>query len=138
MSERTLAELQEERDKRDAARRATNEARSKLLLELELKYEDELGGPKGVAFAIVNVPESPIVVKLGAAVMFKRFVTAKKDKDGNPSYEDTVSFIVPNVVYPERPQLEDIIDKRAAVATAVANKLIALYQGDEEGAAGKL
>lgn len=134
----TDEELTLEKERRDRARTDAKATRVRQISELELRFEDELGGPRGVAFAIVNVPESAIVVKLGPAVLFKRWNGAKREKDtGLPSLEVTSQFVTPCVCFPDRAEFEAIVDKRHAVIVACANMLAALYQGDEEAASGK-
>lgn len=126
------------KEKRANARRGADAARTRLIDELELRFEDELAGARGVAFAIVNVPESPIVIKLGPSVLFKRWNGAKREKDtGLPSIEVTAQFVAPCIVYPEKSEYEAIVGKREAVIIACANMLAALYQGDEQAASGK-
>lgn len=131
-------ELAAERDKRDKARSDSGKKRQRLIMELELRFEDELGGGLGVAFAMVQTPESPIVVKLGQAILFKRFVSSKKDKQtGDLPMETIEQFVQPCIVFPDLPTYEAIVDKHKGVPYLLANKLAALYQGDEEGAGGK-
>lgn len=137
-SKMTTDEIVAEKERREKARSEGKAAREREISELELRFEDELGGPRGVAFAIVNVPESAIVVKLGPATLFKRWNGAKREKDtGLPSLEVTSQFVSPCVVYPDAAKFTAIVDKRHAVIVACANMLAALYQGDEEAASGK-
>lgn len=131
-----VAEMREAKAKR--AEEAEAKALSDELVEgeLELKFEKDLAGTRGVAFEIIGTPDGFIVVKLGEWVHYKRFMASKRDASGIPLAEDMVTFALANLVYPDREKFLAITNRYGAVATRCSNAIAAMHQGrnkDDEG-----
>ncbi len=109
---------------------AKQEDHELLCLELEERYCTELG-VRGEAWELVNevnsCGEGPIVIKLGDPLKDKIW----KSKPG-AAPEDVQAYTVDAVVYPERRQYLDIVDRRPNIGIAVAEALSALF-GFKEG-----
>lgn len=130
-----LAEKELAKEKREQGRLAQAKARRLQALELEEKYEAELGA-RGKYFDIVATIEGPIVVKLGEAGLFKTWQTKVATKAA-PSLEDCHAFVIHNVLHPSKEQFNKITSDFPAVIVTCANALTALYQGNELTAQGK-
>lgn len=127
-----LLKLQDEKAAREEQRRKAKVKRDLLVLELESKYESDLG-PRGQGFEIVaeNHPEGPIVVKLAEAVAHKKLTSSKL------LMEDVEHYVLPCVVYPERDRYLQIVGSRPEIRNRCANALFTLQGAKTEADAGK-
>lgn len=127
----TLEELQERKAKREETAAKDKAAREVAILELEEKCVEECGGPRGIAFEIIDVTgEALIAVKPGPAVLFKSLQESKAGLD------DLQRFVTACLVTPDKKAFADIVERRAGVIVRCADALVMLYRG-EEVAAGK-
>ena len=122
-----LAEFQRMKDKRiaDEARRLREEVE-----DVEMRFDTELG-PRGKEWDIVETQDGPIVVVLGAQLMFKKFSDSKKTQI------DVENFVRPLVKYPDAAKYMALVDKRPAYAVRCANALCTLYGVKSEEDDGK-
>ncbi len=128
------ARLLSEKAAREAARAKALEAREILVLELEERFEKELGGPMGSEFDIVHTGflESPIVVKRPSAVEHKTLTSAKDLTDAMIG-----NYVRPNVLHPSKEEYLAIVDKRPALNARCANAMTALQGNNATAEAGK-
>lgn len=133
---KALADLMERKEKRAREREKEAAAFARKELELEDKFEEELG-PRGQEFEIVNVVGyGPIVIRRGEMVLYKRFqATMAGGKD--PSPEDIHAFVWPCIAYPEKSDFNAIVDKRPHIGMRMANALLALMGAKESSDRGK-
>lgn len=133
---KVYSDLLERREKRLREREKQAAAFDRKELELEDKYEDELG-PRGQEFEIVNLAgHGPIVIRRGEMVLYKRFQAAMSNgKD--PSPEDVYGFVWPCIAYPEKSAFDAIVDKRPHIAMRLANALLTLMGAKEVSDRGK-
>jgi len=126
-----LDELRKQRQKRDDAREAKRRENEIQELELEAKYEKELG-PRGVAWNLIdltNLDEGFVVVKAGDTKEHKQFTAAVgRAKDKPIPDEAFVAYVVPALVYPPREAFLAIASKRHEVWARAANAI-----GDLQG-----
>lgn len=118
-----LAELQEKKDALVKARALAALAFEEQKLELELKYEEELG-PRGSMFDMLdltNIGEGFIVLKLAEGVVHNKFIASKQTE------VDLDNFIRPSVVHPAKEVYAAIMQRRPGVAHQCANVLLSLY-----------
>ena len=137
MSETTLDEqLAKMREAKEAKAKAAKEAAALRELEefnLEQKYEAELGGPRGVAFELVDATAFGggfVVLKLGARVLWTR-LQASKVTDG-----DIQDFCAPCVVHPSKEDFKALVMARPGLLGACGKALGRLYgveYADERG-----
>jgi hypothetical protein len=119
----------------DEARAKADEQRKVLELELELRFENELG-PRGEEFEIVSTTSGPVVVKRGEPVQYKRFqATMRGDKEPTP--EDIYAYVSPCVVHPTKSEFDHLLNRRPHIAMRCANALISLQGFKEESDRGK-
>jgi hypothetical protein len=130
-----LAKKLSDKAKRDQAREQEVKARKLEALELEEKYEAELG-PIKKCFDIVETIEGPIVLRLGEAVLFKTF-KSKFHGDKEPSLEDMHAFVYPCVVHPSADKFLERAGRFPALLVACAGALTALFTGTELDTRGK-
>jgi hypothetical protein len=124
-----LATMRAAREDEDRKRAEAKQTRELLLFELEQKFNAELAGPIGSAFAIVSdLREQPIVIKLGPAVLLKKF---RATPTPTPP-EDEHAFVLPCVVHPSQDAFAEIVERRAHLLTRCVAALSTLY-GVEEG-----
>lgn len=126
------AELLAAREKREAEREATRERLELEYLELEAKYEEELG-PKGIAFAIVDVSdcslEHPfIVLKLGEPLPYRKFKGLTDEQKMMAEHQQ--NFVAPACVVPTDTQFRVLSSTRPGVAERAAAELLGLYGQD--------
>src|SRR5690348_7320700 len=104
---------QKQKDRADAEQK-----RRDLVEDLDMRFDDELGGARGKAFEIVETPDGPIVVApLGQMVTFKKFSDSKK------LTADIENFVLPHVKHPDAKTYLDMIGKRPVYAVRCANAL---------------
>lgn len=132
-----LAELEAGHIARKEAAAQKTKLRKIEILELEEKYSTEIG-ERGVDFEIVNFNETPVVVKLREAVLYKTYLSAKRDTHGSPILEAQEKLVRACLVFPDVAKFVELTDKRGspvwgACATAIAN----LYNGLGETEEGK-
>ena len=108
------------------------ELRQVVLAEVRARFITELG-PEGEAFALLDAgAEGPIVLGLGATVLFKRFRSKVDDPKGKGiTLEACQEFVTPCVAYPDKPAFLAICDRRAGLIYDLANELHALYGRNE-------
>ena len=142
--EERLALAQKRKAEREAKADAADQARELERLELEEKYEKELG-PVGEKFVIVAAAHrGSIVLKLGTNVLFKQFESGteanQKKGFGGPTgitEETCTQFVKPNVVHPSVKEFLSIVDELPGVLYTCTGMLKALYDGDRAKARGK-
>lgn len=118
-----LAVLRALAEEREAARAEARELAELEGLELECRFEKELG-PKGQSFAIVDASELGegfIVVKLGEEVLWKKYKSSKMEPG------DTHDFVYPCVAHPSRERYVEIVARRPFLAERSASALATLY-----------
>lgn len=121
----TLEELRERKRLREEDIAKAKAARECIFLELEEKLTDDLGGPRGVAFEIIDViGEVPIVVKPGSVVLFKQVQESKM------SLDDLQRFVTACLVTPDKTAFAEIVERRAGVVTRCTDALVTLYRGE--------
>ncbi len=129
-----LAAKRKDAAKREEAVQAERDAAELAKLELEERFEKELGGRKGQAFMIVDASdlgEGHIVLKLGEDVLFNAFKASKMN------VVDTEMFVVPCLAYPAVDEYRKITKRRAFIADRCASALGVLYGVRTEAEAGK-
>lgn len=129
-----LAEKRANAAKRELAAQAAREAAELERLELEERFEVELQGRKGQAFAIVDASElgeGHIVVRLGDDVIFNAFKASKMN------VVDVETFVAPCLVHPSLDAYRAIAKRRPQIAERCAAALGALYGVKTEAEAGK-
>ena len=131
-----LALLRAEDDEKSKKQREADKHRELAVRKLRKRFETELG-EENVEFAIIETSAEPVVVKLGGAAQYKRYQSAKREKNDMPSLETMHAFLQPSVVYPDRERFEEMVDKNAGLIAVGVARLIALYQGDRDAASGK-
>jgi len=133
--EKSLEQLELEKEKREEQRRAEAKERRRQALLLEERYEAELGA-RGQDFEIVETIAGPIVIRRGESVLFKKFMAAYNGgKD--PSIEDLHAYVTPCVEHPEREEFLKIVAKHPGIYRACANALADLHVGKERDTKGK-
>lgn len=128
-----LATAREAKEKREEARDDAAGARELEALELEERFEKELG-PRGSMFEIVETIDGPIVVKLGEAVLFKKF---KASLGGDPSLEEMHQFVWPCVVHPTVDKFNERTSLRPGLLVMCTDALVGLFAGKERAVAKK-
>ncbi len=125
-----LAELRAAKEQREAMRAESAITREAEVLELESRFEGDLG-ERGAAFEIVTSADGPIVLKLPEAVLTTRFLESKV------TAADVHDFVMPCVVHPSKDDYRAIIAKRPLVANRCATALLSLAGAKKESDAGK-
>lgn len=129
-----LAEAKKRKADRDAVKDVELKKRELDILLLEEKFESELGA-RGRMFEIVDAPESPVVLKLGNSVVYKRFRAAVEE--GKASLEAMSQYVFPSVVYPDKSVFTEIADARPQVLYRCADALTTLFGAKEENTRSK-
>lgn len=131
-----LAAYRARKEERQKARAKAGKARELEILKLEEKFEASIG-PRGSMFEIVdprdaddNPIESPIVVRLGEAVLFTRFTASKVTET------DVHDFVFPCLETDKQRYLE-IIANRPEIAGRCAHALMTLFGAKHKDATGK-
>lgn len=121
----TLEELRERKAQREEAASKEKAARELAVLELEERCLEECGGPRGVAFEIIDVSGEPLIaVKPGPAVLFKSLQESKAGLD------DLQRFVTACLVTPDKTAFGELVQRRAGVIVRCADALVTLYRGD--------
>lgn len=115
---------------RDKERERREKKRELELLELEEKFETEIG-PRGREWDMVNTSECPVAFRLGDSVLHKQFVNSKLKES------DVHDFVYPSVIHPDRDKFLEVASRRPGLLVVVANKLADLYAAKSEDDAGK-
>lgn len=118
-----------------AAVRAAKEAKAKAAaevaaereieeFELEERFEKELGGKRGERFAILDFDGDGgfVVLARGAPVLYKRFVESKVEAG------DISTFVLPQVVHPEKDVFKERANELYGMWAACANALSDLHK----------
>lgn len=122
----TLDELKAAKARREEQAAAAREAREVEILTLEDELSASLG-LRGRAFQIIDVAGEPlIVVKPGAAVLFKRF------RDSKMTLDDIQLFVSSCLHQPDKAVFAAVIERRAAALVRCFDALVALYRGEED------
>jgi hypothetical protein len=98
--------LREESAARQSLRAKKREAAEEARLELESKFERELG-PMGEKFEIIdltNLGKGLVVIKQGSSVIHKRFENSKKED------EDIEAYVMPCLAYPSADDFRAILN----------------------------
>lgn len=127
-----IARLQKDKDDREKRRDEERKARDAQALELEAKFETELG-PRGVKFDLLTTELGIFVVKLGDFVAHKRFNSKGKDV----SEEDVFALIMPSIVHPDPFTAKGILKEHAGIAWDLAVLMQDLYRAKGRAQAGK-
>lgn len=130
-----LRAAREAKEAREKTREKAAEALELQLLELEAKYEPELG-PMGKAFFILTTTMGPVVIKRGDSVVYKRFEALQK-ADKATTEKSLLDLIVPCLVYPDKDTFIGMVDELKGLPVRLATRLVDLYQGKEVEDAGK-
>ena len=110
-----LAAAQKEKELREAKRREAAELRELEALELESKFESELGA-RGIAFDIVSNDLGNFVVKRADLVAHKKVDAAI---DANKfTIEDAFAFVTPHLVYPTREVFLPILREHSGIVNS--------------------
>lgn len=131
--EERMAELRAKKDAIDAAREVARKVRAVEEMELEVRFDGELGS-RGTMFELVDsgdLDEGFIVVKLGPEVLWKRFTSSKTTN------EDVHELVRPCVVHPSPAKYDEIVARRPALGVRAANALATLFGVKSETNAGK-
>lgn len=131
-----LAEKLAAKEKREQKREQEVNLRKLETLELEERFESELGGPIKKYFDILETSEGPVVLKLGEAVLFKTF-KGKLASKSDASLEDMHAFVFPCVVHPSKDRFLEITGRFPGFLVLCMSALLALYQGGELSTQGK-
>ena len=127
-----LSAAREAKAARDEKRRDAAEARELEALELETKYETELG-PRGVMFEIVSNDLGNFVVKRGEFASHKRFNAKGKDV----SEEEVFQLVLPALLHPARDSATLIFREHAGIAWDCCLAMQTLYRAKRGEDAGK-
>jgi hypothetical protein len=117
------AELLERKAQREASRAKERAAADLERLELEDKFEEDIG-PIGREFTIVDCSDTGdgfIVLKLGLDVQWNTFLASKMNA------QDLDTFVVPCLLHPSVDQYRAIVKKRGAIAPRCGTALATLY-----------
>lgn len=131
-----LALLQQEEEKAEEKANEAKKLRRLVTARLRKKMRDELAGEDGVDWCIVESAASPIGLKLNGAALYKRYLSAKRGSNDLPSLETMHAFVKP-CIFGDAAEVEEIFDKHQAILVVCAGRLVALYEGNKEGAQGK-
>jgi hypothetical protein len=102
-------------------------------LELEAKYETELGA-RGVKWDMVSNALGNFVVKLGDTVAYKRFLAVDEKER---SEEDAARLVVPYVVHPDHKMFASIAGQHGGIYWQLALSMLQMYEAKGTKAAGK-
>lgn len=122
--------LQEAKEKLEKLRAEDAKKRAVEVLELELKFEGEIG-PRGSQFEIVETVDGPIVVRLGEGILYERFTASKV----TPA--DVHDFVYPCVIHPAKEKYLEIVARRPDIASRVAHALMNLFGSRHKDDSGK-
>lgn len=132
-----LTAARDAKAKRDADTEAEKERRELATLDLEEKWEKELGGKRGEAFEIVDGGTAGLIVlavKQGGAVFHKQFMASAQKEI---TLEACQRWTMACVVEPAPTELVASVGERVGIYTVCANKLVALYEGGRFREMGK-
>jgi hypothetical protein len=128
-----LATLREAADALKLRRAAGAQLLELEALQLEAKYEAELG-PRGVKVDIVSNAIGSVVVKLGDNVAYKRFLRGDlKDR----TEEDAAALVTPYVVHPARTEYLAMAAAHGGVHWQCAFAMLKMYDARGTETAGK-
>jgi len=118
-----LAELLAAKEKREHDREEAKAASQLAELELEERFEADLG-PRGVAFEIIDLTDLGagfVVVKRGEAVLYRQMKASKITED------DVQRFVKPQIAFPDKVEFLEITGTFYAVWTRCFDALVALH-----------
>lgn len=127
------ARLLEQKEQREAVRRARLAAREVERLELAERYEAELG-PEGSEFAVFDsghVDDPLVVVKRPALVQWSKFEQSKQTPI------DRYDFVAPSIVHPTKDEWNALREKRPGVELGASNLMAHMMGLKTEADAGK-
>jgi hypothetical protein len=128
-----LARAREAKAARDEKRRARGEALELEALELEERFETELGGPRGVKFEIVSNDLGNFLIRRGEFVAHKRFNAKGKDV----TEEDVFQLVLPAIAFPERESAQATFREHAGIAWDCVVAMQAMYRAKRGADQGK-
>jgi hypothetical protein len=124
--------------KRAESRQVAAEKRELERLELEAKYEAELG-PLGVAFTVVGTPVGAIFLKLNDTVLHKALKVAvgKLGKDELLSDDTMLRYVKPSLLYPSLERFSAITQAHDEVLGRCVLAVQSLHDAREDVTTGK-
>lgn len=125
-----LASARAAKEAKEAAAKAAADVRELETLELEAKLED-MFGPRGQAFELVETLEGPIAVKLGEGILHTRFQASKMDDAAIDEY------VRPCVAHPTKEKYLEMVGRRPGLALRCASALATLYGAKDARDSGK-
>lgn len=144
-TEEKLAAARARKAEREAKLDQADVERELLSLELEERFEKELGGACGEKFVVVQAGHrGPVVLKLGISVQHKAFnaTVDENQKRGiggktGLTEECCTKFVKPSVVYPEIGEWQSIVEELPGVLYRCTAALASLFDGDRDRTRGK-
>lgn len=118
---------------RDEARRLRDGAIELEALELEERFEREIG-PRGLAFQLVTTALGTVVVRRADHVAYKRFQAVDGAK---LSIEDVQALVAPHVVHPTREEYLATTKDHGGIAWACAKAMIEMFEAKRGVDSGK-
>jgi hypothetical protein len=118
-----LADARQAKADREKKIEDASKIRELLVLDLEAKYDAELG-PAGVAFEIIEFKQLDKVcaVKRSAPVVVKRFDLAAKKKTGQTD-EDALEYVIPNLLHPSKEEFRSWLGQHPSIVWECAGAL---------------
>src|SRR5579884_4076233 len=106
----------DDRDRAELAELEELEAEKKtreLVAQLEAKH-----GKRGVHFEVIETTAGPVAVKLGDAIVYRKFLDAL-NSDSGLDFADMQDFILPNLAHPSRDEYINMCTKHAGIPLSV-------------------
>lgn len=121
--EERLAEARQAKAERDKKLEDVAQRRELLVLDLEAKYDAELG-PAGVHFEVLEFKQidKVVAVKRAAPIVVKRFDDAAKKKLGQ-TVEDAWEYVKPNLLHPSKEEFKAWSEVHASIVWEAAGAL---------------
>jgi hypothetical protein len=129
--EEKIAALRAKKADRETARAAEAKARELEALELEERFESELG-PRGVAFELVETEVGNFVVARPDYLVAKSFL----DKDERSS-EDTSAFVAPCIRFPAQADYRVVTQSHGGIVHRCCLAALAMYEAKRATVSGK-
>lgn len=118
LAEARLAKAEREKKLEEVAK-----ARELLVLDLEAKYDAELG-QAGVHFEVLEFKQidKVVAVKRAAPIVVKRFDDSAKKKTGQ-TVEDAMDYVLPNLLHPTKEEFKGWCSVHASLMWEAAGAL---------------
>jgi hypothetical protein len=126
-----MAELLQRRAAREDAAAKAREARALEALELEDKFASE-GKEPGVDFEVVTTTVGNFVVGNPDFIVAKQYLDKKTQ-----TIEDTVRFVTPCILHPNRAEMGTVFQAHGGVAWHLAAACLRMHHGSEREQGGK-